>query len=382
MKLAEGHSIERPTAEACRGRLQRLRALFDKLAVDALLVGCETDIRYLTSFVGHDSLLLVTAGDVWIVSDPRYDEFLDPWRESAIARVVMGTRHRLHEDVRGLCDKNSVHRLGVQADHLTVAGRAALASQLAGVKLMDTTAVLTGLRMIKDDLEISNIETAIAIGQQALSAALAALRAGMTELELSGLIDYEMKRRGAFTDSFDAIIGTGANSSIIHHATDTTPIEPGVLLIDWGASFNGYCGDLTRTFSIGPAPPPERIRELYGIVLDAQLAAIDFARPGVTCAAVDRVARDVITAAGYGEHFGHGLGHGLGMDVHESPYFNNLQTDVALQTGMVMTFEPGIYLPGVGGVRIEDDVLITPTGTRVLSDFPKSLDDAVVEFAV
>ena len=172
---------------------------------------------------------------------------------------------------------------------------------------------------------------------------------------------------------------------MIHHQTSESPIGAGVLLVDWGAvTPDGYCSDMTRTFAIGAMPP--KIAEIYAIVLEAQLAAIDACRPGITCAEVDAVARRIITAAGYGEHFGHGLGHGLGKEVHEGPYFNDLQTDVVLAPGMVMTVEPGLYIgrgsEGIDerwwniGVRIEDDVLVTRQDSEVLSDdVPKGIEE-------
>lgn len=198
----------------------------------------------------------------------------------------------------------------------------------------------------------------------------------MTETELAALIEYEMKRRGARQPGFNSIVGSGANSSLIHYITADGPIREGVLLIDWGAQLGWYNGDLTRTFAVGSFSP--KMRELYDIVLEAQLAAIDGTRPGMRCSEIDALARGVIEKAGYGEYFGHGLGHGLGIDVHEEPYFNNLD-DTVLRPGMVMTYEPGIYLPGKGGVRIEDDVLITESGTRVLSSYPKNPDDAILD---
>ncbi|MCA9784851.1 MAG: M24 family metallopeptidase, partial [Candidatus Cloacimonetes bacterium] len=159
--------------------------------------------------------------------------------------------------------------------------------------------------------------------------------------------------------------------------TGDAPLEPGVVLFDWGATVAGYNSDMTRTVGLGRLP--EKIREIYAIVLDAQLAAIDAIAPGLTCASIDAVARHVITRAGYGEYFGHGLGHGLGLEVHEGPYFNNLSTDIRLEPGMVMTVEPGIYLPGDGGVRIEDDIVVTESGCRLLSDYSKRLDEAIID---
>lgn len=362
---------------ACRHRLDRLRAALSAHAADAFLVTNEKDIRYFTGFVGHDSLLFVGPDWAAIISDPRYDEFLDPWRGAGIADVVMGVRHRLWATVQELGSARRVRSMALPAEHVSIAQQKAIESALSFAALKPVAGVVTALRMRKDDTEIKAIERAIDIQQKALTAALDELRLGMTELELSGLIDYHMKSRGATGESFEPIIGAGANSSIIHHATSTAAIREGVLLVDWGAMYDGYCGDLTRTFAIGAMPA--KLREIYAIVLEAQLAAIAAIKPGMVCAAIDKIARDVITKAGYGERFSHGLGHGLGMDVHESPYFNDLATDIALEPGMVMTVEPGVYIPGLGGVRIEDDVLITDTGCRVLSSFPKDFDSSVLE---
>ena len=186
-----------------------------------------------------------------------------------------------------------------------------------------------------------------------------------------------MKTRGAERSSFDPIVASGPSSSVIHYSTSAAPLGPGVLLSDWGALAGGYCSDMTRTFCLGPVPA--KVREIYEIVLEAHCAAIDACAPGRTCAEIDAVAREIITRAGYGEQFGHGLGHGLGMQVHETPYFNDLETETRLEPGMVMTVEPGIYVPGVGGVRIEDDVLITDTGARSLCHRAKDVDSMVIE---
>lgn len=361
-----------PLIAACAGRQRRLTESLTQNNIDALLVSSEKDIQYLTGFVGHDSLLLITPDVATIISDPRYDEYLNPWRQTNAAEVVMGKRHRLADSVRSLCESRKVARLGIQAEYVTIAGRAKLAAALGESRLVETANLVATLRQRKDALEIATIERAIAIQQDALTCALNQLTIGSSELEFSALLEYEMKMRGAQGTGFTPIIGAGANSSIIHHSTGHSPIQPGVLLVDWGANVDGYNGDLTRTFGIGDqASVPKKIREIYAIVLEAQLAAIDAIAPGKICAEIDAVARRVITKAGYGDYFGHGLGHGLGMDVHESPYFNDLETSTRLEPGMIMTVEPGIYIPGVGGVRIEDDVLITDTGARVLSDFPK-----------
>ncbi|HRP62775.1 MAG TPA: Xaa-Pro peptidase family protein [Phycisphaerales bacterium] len=368
--------------DACLLRQERLRRLLREAGIDALLVSTEKDIRYLTGFIGHDSLFLIHADGGAIISDARYDEFLNPWRDAgteALGKVVMGTRHRLEESVRTLCEAARFKRVGVQAEHMTLLRKARLSAAISSVTLVETSGLVARLRMKKDAMEIDAIRRAIGIQQDALAAVLDELELGMSETQFCAALEFEMKSRGASGPSFDAIIGAGANSSVPHHLTGQTTIREGVLLVDWGAAVDGYHSDLTRTFGVGSMPA--RIREIYAIVLEAQLAAIDAIVPGKVCAEIDAVARKIITDAGYGEQFGHGLGHGLGMDTHEPPFFNSLQTDVVLEPGMVMTVEPGIYLPGVGGVRIEDDVLVTEGGAEVLSDWPKDIERAMLPIA-
>jgi Xaa-Pro aminopeptidase len=381
MSKPESTLLPNALADACAHRRSGLLPVLQTAGIDALLLSCEKDIQYLTGFVGHEGLGMVAieGGSLRgiIISDSRYDEYLEPWRKADAAEIVMGTRHRLPEAVRQVCAQRGIKRLGVQAEHITVAGREKLAKAVGDPLLTNTIDLVGAQRIRKDAFEIERIEQAESLAQDAMTAAVNQLSLGMTELQFSAVLEYEMKSRGAHGSAFTPIIGAGANSSIIHHSTGNTPIAPGVLLVDWGAMVDGYNSDLTRTFFIGPATA--KLREAYKIVLDAQMAAIDAIAPGKACAEIDAVARDIIAKAGYGPQFGHGLGHGLGMDVHEEPYFNSLQTDVALQPGMVMTVEPGIYLPGVGGVRIEDDVLVTDRGCRVLSDWPKDLSSAAIE---
>jgi len=371
------HDLGADLKAATAGRVERLRGLLaDGGRADGLLVTHDIDIRYLTGFSGEDSMLLVGPEGVWIITDPRFDEALDPWREAIRTEVVMGVRHRLPDSVGTIVSGHGIDRLAIQAECMTVAGRDHLVRAL-GRDLVDTDQLVPDLRRRKDALEIAAVERSVAIQQQALAAALPELRVGMTELEFAARLEFEMKSRGASGPSFSTLAASGVNSSVIHHGPDESPIQPGVLLVDWGAVCDSYCSDMTRTFGVGEMPP--KIREIYAIVLDAQLAAIDACAPGRTCAEIDAVARDLITRAGYGDCFGHGLGHGLGLLVHEEPYFNDLATDTRLEPGMIMTVEPGIYLPGVGGVRIEDDVLITVQGHRVLNDYPKDLDSMILD---
>ena len=379
MSQTTRESLSRDLAAACSARIDRLRRAIEASGADALLIGHHTDIRYLTGFVGDDSLLVVTGADgsPTIITDTRHEELLAPWRRSGAAQVVMGTRHALEQTARQVCADLGVRRLGLQAESLTVAARRAVAAVMDGTQLIETDGLVSRLRMCKDAVEVAAIERAIAIHQEAMEAALARLSVGMSELELAAALEYEMKVRGASGPSFQTCVSAGANSSVIHYLTDGATIEQGTLLVDWGAVSDGYCSDMTRTYGVGRFP--KKIGELYEIVLDAQQAAIDACAPGRSCAEIDGVARRIITDAGYGEQFGHGLGHGLGLDIHEPPFFNQQATGVVLEPGMVMTVEPGIYLPGVGGVRIEDDVLITDNGHRMLTEFPKDPADALLE---
>jgi len=364
---------------ACARRQDRVRQALESVGADALLVGHSTDIRYLTGFGGHDSLLLVSREGTppAIITDRRHDQLLEPWRQAAAAIVVMGTRHQLERSAREACDQRGIGTVAIQAEHVTLAARRALGEAMPKIRIVETDGIVGTLRMCKDAMEIAAIERAIGIHQDAMQAALAGLRPGITELEFAASVEFEMKTRGASRPSFDTCVSAGANSAIIHYATGHDPIREGTLLLDWGAVAGAYCSDMTRTYGIGGLPAT--VSEIYDIVLEAQSAAIDACAPGRSCAEVDGVARKIITDAGYGEQFGHGLGHGIGLDVHEAPYFNQQSTDVFLEPGMVMTVEPGIYLPGVGGVRIEDDVLITPDGCRVLTNFPKNHSDMVLE---
>lgn len=352
------------------GRIDRLRARLVDAGVSAMIIDHEIDIWYLTGFVGHDATLIIGPDTAAILCDARYEEYLNPWKHGGVHEVRIGPRQDAHRMIRSVAEAGGIDRLAFQSEHMTVGRLKALQDGVPEVEFIETTGHLLALRMLKDAHEVAIIEQCIDIQQRALETMLGRMRLGMTELEFTAGLEYEMRMLGATGAGFDPIVASGPNSSVIHHMPCDRRIGEGPLLIDWGARLDGYCSDLTRTFSVGV--PDALHAELYDIVLAAQLAAIEACRPGADCAAVDAVAREVIAGHGYGDQFPHGLGHGLGMEVHESPGFSVKQAGVRLEPGMVMTVEPGIYLPGVGGVRIEDDVLITEDGHRVLSTMDKS----------
>lgn len=361
-------------------RQQRVREAMAGHRLDGLLLTHPADLAWLSDFTGHDSIGLLSATDFLLVTDFRYKEQADieaGWLKQIIREGKMS------EALAGAIGQAGVRRIGFEANFTTFgqieALNKALKQHQSGreVELVPLEDVLVNLRKLKDELEIGLIRESIGVAQEAFKALRPHLKPGKTETELAGILIMELRRRGASDASFPPIIAAGASSSLPHYRPAEARVAADeLLLIDWGGIFKGYCSDLTRTFLLGNVPA--KLKEIYKVVLDAQLAAIAALGPGTTTMAADKVARDVIMRAGYGEQFGHGLGHGIGRDIHELPSLRKTGPDQQLQPGMVVTVEPGIYLPGQGGVRIEDDVLITKTGAEVLSSLDKSLEACTI----
>lgn len=378
MSRSTARSAGRPAMPpALRHRVSALQRRLRRAEVDALLVTNPRDTRYLTGFVGDDSWTLVPARgtSVAILSDFRFEEQIQ--REAPHVRAVM-RKKTLGEELKKLVDRRGIERLGVQAEHMTLAQRKALAKRIGARRIAELDDGLLKQRAVKDQREIKAIQHALRIQERTFVEMLniGVLEPGTPEEHIAAFIEYHMRIHGAEGVSFPTIVAADANASLPHAIPGRKKLKAGsTVLIDWGARAGGYCSDLTRVVALGRMKP--KIREIYRIVLDAQLAAIDAIAPGVSMKAVDKVARDHIAAHGYGDRFGHSLGHGLGMDVHELPTLSP-RSEGELEPGQVVTVEPGIYLPGVGGVRIEDDVLVTERGARVLSRLPKSLKEAII----
>lgn len=336
--------------------------------LDALLVTNPVDIRYLTGFSGEASYALVTRAQFWVISDFRFQEELAALR--GLARVFIRTGEIVGA-LGEVAGRMGLKAIGFQSEHLAYSTATRIAGSLGVGNMRPTTGILNDLRQIKEESELASIRAAIKIQQDALVATLGQIDAGMTELEVTAVLEYEMKARGSTDPAFGSIVAAGANGSLPHAIPGKAKLKRNsTLLIDWGATVNGYRSDMTRTFTLGKWPPV--MREVYEIVLDAHYAGIDAIRPGAISGEVDAAARKIITDAGYGKEFGHSLGHGIGLNVHESPGLR-AGADTVLEPGMVVTVEPGIYLPGVGGVRIEDDVLVTARGARSLCSLPKDI---------
>lgn len=358
------------------GRLTRLRAAMGPLAIDHLLVTDPTDVGYLTGFLGGDSYLLVGGAKATIISDFRYQEELEEVK--GVAEVYIRTKG-LVEASAEVVKAQGFSRLGIQGESITIGTRDSLGALLGLERLVTTKGLVGTLRRVKDDSEVALIRKAIRIQEEALEAVLPLVRKRMkkdketTELDVAAMLEMEMRVRGSTGPSFSTIIAAKANGSLPHYRAGKVKLAKNKpVLIDWGATWRGYRGDMTRTFSIGKWPSV--IQEIYGIVLEAHELAAAALAPGKTTLEIDAVARGHIKSKGYGDQFGHGLGHGLGMNGHEDPRLNPLFAPMTLEAGNVVTIEPGIYLPGVGGVRIEDDFLVTENGPVNLCSLPKDLE--------
>jgi Xaa-Pro aminopeptidase len=387
MTHAQGTNVDKrwPAPAACappylQARAGKVREALQTAKLDSLLITAFPDVSWLTGFEGDDSCVLLTQDRLILVSDSRYQEQISrevpaaPW-----ARVVMRKKSIL-EEVARQAGKLKIHQIGVQSESLTLKAQAGLLEFFKKARLKihlkPVADLIIKLRHIKDEQEITIMEEAIRIAEGAFDAVKGVIKPGMSENDIAGRLGFEMRKRGALNSSFDSIVAAGPNGSLPHYRPGNEKLLPNSpLLVDWGARHRGYCSDLTRVLLVGNVSAP--IREIYEIVLEAQLAAIAAIKPGAHGKKVDRAARDVITKAGFGKQFGHGTGHGLGRDIHETISLSRLSTTV-LEPGMIITVEPGIYLPGVGGVRIEDDVLVTATGHRVLSTLPKDLASAAL----
>ncbi len=339
--------------------------------VDAILISQREDVSYLTGFTGEDSTVIVSDRWTVLVTDGRYGE--QAYKECPDIDVLV-RRKAMPAAVARALDGRRVRRLGVQAESMTLHTHRHLSAAVGGRKIVPLTDVTASQREVKDAGEIRSIRKAIRIAERAFKTLLiggADAIVGRTERDVAGELDYLMRQGGASAPSFETIVAAGAHSSQPHYRPGSTRIRRDqAVLFDWGAFAGGYCSDLTRVVFTGRIPP--ELAEVYEVVRRAQAAGIAAMRPGVACGTVDAAARRVIADAGFGEQFVHGLGHGIGRAIHESPAVGRA-LPTRLRTGMVVTVEPGIYLPAVGGVRIEDDVLIMPEGGRRLSTLPRAL---------
>ncbi len=358
-------------------RLGRLRAALAALdePPDALLVTSLTNIRYLTGFSGSAGLLFVLPEDTVLVTDGRYGLQAGEQLEAAgvAARVVVAKAPDQVERAREIVGDGNVGHLALEAVHVSWQQQRSIAEDwLPDVELMPTAGVVEGLRRIKDPGELDRLAEAARIADEALGRLRPELGGGVTEEAFGRALDFEMRCLGASGPSFETIVASGTNAAMPHHRPGSRVIQPGEpVVLDFGARVDGYCSDMTRTVWSGRIEEAH-LRRAVDVVLASQAAGVATVAPGVKCAEVDRVCREVIAEAGWGDLFVHGTGHGVGLDIHEAPWVNATSVDT-LEVGHVVTVEPGVYLPGRGGVRIEDTVVVTDHGCRPLTRTPKDL---------
>jgi Xaa-Pro aminopeptidase len=353
-------------------RIEKLRKSLKADRADALLVASVTNVSYLTGFTGDDSTFLLTPTRALVISDGRYTTQLQqecPDLEIHIRPVGQPMNGGIAEVV----EKLGIRRLAFEGSAVSVADFEAWQEKMPSVSFVAVQNRVEALRMVKDKGEIAAIRQAVDFAERAFAMLRAGLRYEETEKETADALEGYLRRCGASAASFPPIVAVGARAALPHaRPTATTRIgDDDFVLVDWGATGTPYKSDLTRVLVTGKVTA--KFEKVYRTVLAAQERGIAAIRPGVKARDVDAEARSVIEEAGFGRFFDHGLGHGIGMDIHEAPRLRK-ESDVTLQPGMVVTVEPGIYLPDWGGVRIEDDILVTPDGSEVLTHVPKSLD--------
>lgn len=351
-----------------KSRVDYLRQLMAASGLDGVLAYSAENRRYLSGFTGSTGYVAIGRGGASFITDFRYKE--QAAKQCANYDIIIQSNN-LSETLAQVLVKNNIKRLGIEEDFMTVAFYEEIRKAMPGIQLIPASGIFAKLRIRKEPIEVENIRKAAAIADEAFRHMLDYIRPGLREDEAALELEYFMKKKGASGTSFESIVASGVRSSLPHGTATEKTIENGEFLtLDFGCVYNGYCSDMTRTVFIGKAT--DKHRKIYDIVLRAQLEALKAIKPGVTGRSVDSTAREIIKKEGYGEYFGHGLGHGVGLAIHEEPRLS-LLGETILEPGMVVTDEPGIYIPDFGGVRIEDLVLVTENGAEVLSRSPKEL---------
>ena len=346
------------------GRLQRVRAALEIAGADTLLESHPPNVYYLTGFTGDAGILLVQPTSMTLFTDGRFT--IQAKDESPGVRVHIHRGSPLAASIGSYLRRKNRIRVAISPLRLSLANWTILKKTAGkGVRWVAADGIADRLRAVKDATEIDRIRDAARVGSEVMEETIRLVRPGVTELDLAAEIGYRMRRKGASGESFEAIVAAGARSALPHARPTSRQIGKNELVVlDLGAILRRYCSDLTRTVYVGRAPA--RVRRWYQAVLDAQRAAMDTVRAGAATGAIDAAARGLLQRKGLGSYFVHSTGHGIGLEIHEDPRLARGQKAL-LETGNVITLEPGVYIEGVGGIRIEDDVLVTPRGAEVLT---------------
>ncbi|MCM3586368.1 Xaa-Pro peptidase family protein [Mesobacillus maritimus] len=348
-------------------KLQRIQHRIEELGLDGFLITSSHNRRYMTGFTGSAGAVLITPVKALFITDFRYTEQAE---KQCAGYEVVQQKGSIANEV-GVQVKNlGIKKLGFEEDHVTFSTYKLFDKEISA-ELVPVSGEIEKLRLIKTKTEIKILKEAADIADAAFKHILDFIRPGKTELQVSNELEFFMRSLGATSSSFDIIVASGYRSALPHGVASEKVIESGdFVTLDFGAYYNGYVSDITRTVAVGQ--PSDKLQEIYEIVLEAQLRGVNGIKPGLTGKQSDALTRDYITEKGYGENFGHSTGHGIGLEVHEGPGLS-VKSDVVLEPGMVVTVEPGIYIPGLGGVRIEDDIVITDNHNERLTHSPKEL---------
>ncbi|MGL4521191.1 MAG: M24 family metallopeptidase [Bacilli bacterium] len=349
-------------------RIQKLQNYMKTQQLDAFLITSTTNRRYMTGFTGTSGYALVTKESAYFITDFRY---IDQATTQTDGYEIVQHVGPIVQEVAELLKKLSVEKLGFEKDFVSYGTYELYAALWTNTQLLGTSGVVENFRHVKDEEELIIMREAADIADKAFAHICTYIKPGQKETDVRDELEMSMRKLGADCSSFEIIVASGVRSSLPHGVASEKIIEAGdVITLDFGAYYKGYCSDITRTIAVGHIS--DEMKHIYDTVLQAQEHAVANIKAGLTGKEADALARDIIAAAGYGPNFGHSTGHGLGMDVHEQPGVNS-KNEEPLQIGMVVTVEPGIYVSNLGGVRIEDDVVLTENGCEVLTHSPKHL---------
>lgn len=350
-------------------KVGRLIKFFEEKNIEAIIVTNDKNCAYLSGFRGTSGFLVITHKKRFLFTDFRYIEQAESQTESF--EVIAVKDEKMSAALKKVVDDQKIKKLGFEEEHVSYECYGEMREKLHGTDLIPLKDVIENLRAVKDADEIEKIKQAVSIADRAFEHVADMIVPGMKEREIAAEIEYFMKKNGAGGSSFETIVASGVRSSLPHGTSTDKIIESGdTVVLDFGAVFEGYCSDMTRTVFMEKAD--RRLLDLYAIVLEAQLAAINGIRSGMIGRDVDKISRDIIAKYGYGDYFGHGLGHGVGLDIHEKPRLSPT-SDMVIRNGMVFTVEPGVYMPGLGGIRIEDTVMLENNNVHVLTRSGKDL---------
>lgn len=348
-------------------KLNKIRTAMQKENLDALLITSPINRRYMTGFTGTAGAVVITLEKAIFITDFRYTSQAS---EQAKGFEVVEHKQSIISEIRDQLLAAKVKRIGFEKDHVTFAMYEQYKSAIDG-ELVPVSNLVENLRLYKSADELKIMKKAAEIADQAYQHIQGFIKPGVKEIEISNELEFFMRRQGADSSSFDTIVASGWRSALPHGVASEKEIQNGELVtLDYGALYQGYCSDTTRTVAVGEIS--DELKNIYDIVLEAQLRGVKGIKPGMTGKEADALTRDYISEKGYGDHYGHSAGHGLGMEVHEAPALSRL-SETTLQPGMVVTVEPGIYVPDVGGCRIEDDIIITENGNERLTISSKEL---------